>query len=242
MNIQGSSGNIGIGTASPNVPLHVARAGHNVTGNLTLLTTFTDPTDIKGILLGYNQSSQAGIIYSENNTGVGSPLEFWTYNGSSFAPRMTFTQGGNLLINQTNQMNSAYKLDVNGSARVNEIVVNTTGADIVFRSTYKLPKLTKLKSYINKNHHLPEIASAEEMQKDGLALGEMNTKILQKVEELTLYLIDKDKQLSDQNVKIAVQQKEIDQLKRQQINNKEQNARVAALEKALSKLTSNSKD
>jgi len=56
------TGNVGIGTTSPNVPLHVSRYGNNVTGNLTLLTTFTDPTGIKGVSLGYNQSSQAGII------------------------------------------------------------------------------------------------------------------------------------------------------------------------------------
>ena len=79
------------------------------------------------------------------------------------------------------------------------------GANCTFlqykRRHYKLPKLSEVKNYIETNHHLPEIPSAEEMQKEGMNVGELNTKLLQKIEELTLYLID--------------QQKEIEQLKQQ---------------------------
>lgn len=217
-----TSGNFGIGTTSPIVPLHVAQYGNNVTGDLTLLTKFTDPTGIKGISLGYNQSSQGGIIYSENNTGTGSPLEFWTYNGSSFAPRMVFAQDGNLLIGKTSQTNSAYKLDINGSARANEIVVNTTGADFVFDHQYKLPKLSEVKTYIDDNHHLPEIPSAEDMKKDGLNVGEINIKLLQKVEELTLYSIEQNKQITEQNEQMTEQNKEVTQQNKQIVNQQKQ--------------------
>jgi len=62
-----------------------------------------------------------------------------------------------------------------------------------------------------------------------MSIGEINTKLLQKVEELTLYIIEKDKQLTEQNTKLT----------EQQIKNNEQEARIAALEKTISKLIGN---
>ncbi len=189
-----SNGNIGIGTAVPKVPLEVAKYGNNVTGDMTLLTTFTDPTGIKGISLGYNQSSQAGIIYSENNTGVGSPLEFWTYNGSSFASRMVFTQGGNLGIGIASP---AEKLAVNGNIRAKEVKVETANwPDYVFKKEYPLPTLQQTEQHIRENGHLQGIPSAAEVKANGIDLGEMNAKLLQKIEELTLHVIEIGKKVN----------------------------------------------
>jgi len=136
--------------------------------------------------------------------------------GTGGVDRLSVLNNGNVLIGQLGsngqpgQINSAYKLDVNGSVRANGIVVNITGADFVFEPTYKLASLTTVKQYIDINHHLPEIASAKEMQKGGLDLGQNQIKLLQKVEELTLYLIEKDKQLTDEKEKNTKQQQQID--------------------------------
>jgi hypothetical protein len=108
---------------------------------------------------------------------------------------------GNVLIGKTSQANSGYKLDVNGNARGNEVVVNTTGADFVFEPGYSLMPLTTLDKYLQANHHLPGVAPAQEMTQNGLNVGENQTILLQKVEELTLYVIQ--------------QQKEIEELKKQ---------------------------
>jgi hypothetical protein len=86
-------------------------------------------------------------------------------------------------------------LDVNGNARMNEVVVNSTGADFVFAPAYHLPSLQYLDSYIHQQHHLPGIASASQMQKEGMDLGENQTRLLQKVEELTLYIIEQNKKI-----------------------------------------------
>jgi len=107
------------------------------------------------------------------------------------------------------------KLAVNGTVLAQEVTVDSNPADwpdYVFAKTYGLRSLTEVKSYIDKNQHLPELPSAEEVQKDGLKLGEMNKLLTKKVEELTLYMIDKDKQVKDLNSKLTAQQAEINKL------------------------------
>ena len=124
-------------------------------------------------------------------------------------------QGGNILIGETSQTNTAYKLDVNGNARIDQVVVNTTGADYVFDPGYRLIPLKELDLYLQQ-HHLPGIAPAGQMQKDGLDLGDNQTRLLAKVEELTLYAIDQQKQielLKDKLKSAESLQSPIDELK-----------------------------
>ncbi len=66
--------------------------------------------------------------------------------------------------------------------------------DYIFAHDYKLPTLEQLRSYIEQNHHLPEVPSAKEMEADGLKVGEMNLLLLKKIEELTLYVIELKKE------------------------------------------------
>ncbi|HTK18819.1 MAG TPA: hypothetical protein VL442_04880 [Mucilaginibacter sp.] len=171
----------------------------------------------QGLYLGWNKSGYLGEANLVSNIGGGTGGFTFdnTIDGTSFTRLVTITGNGNMLIGQSTQANSAYKLDVYGKARANEIVVNTSGADFVFGKQYALPKLSDVKTYIDKNQHLPEIPSAKEMQTNGMSVGEINTKLLQKVEELTLYLIEKDKQDKEKDVKFAQQQKQIDELKEQ---------------------------
>ena len=102
---------------------------------------------------------------------------------------------GNVLIGKISQLNPAYKLDVAGSIRADEIKVNTTGADFVFEPDYELKSLHEVETFIKENKHLPEIDPASEMEAEGANLGELNTKLLQKIEELTLYMIDINKEV-----------------------------------------------
>ncbi|OKS87296.1 hypothetical protein RG47T_2755 [Mucilaginibacter polytrichastri] len=70
-------------------------------------------------------------------------------------------------------------------------MVRSAWPDYIFNPSYHALNLSDIKAYIDKNHHLPEIPSAQEVAKSGINLGEMNTKLLKKIEELTLYLIEK---------------------------------------------------
>lgn len=97
-----------------------------------------------------------------------------------------------------------YPLDVYGTIRAREIKVDMNGktADFVFESDYKLRSLNDVESFISKNKHLPEIPSAKDMEKDGVKQGEMNQKLLQKIEELTLYIIEQNKRIEKLEKKI----------------------------------------
>lgn len=127
---------------------------------------------------------------------------------------------GNILIGKTTQTNTTYLLDVNGNIRSNKLVINTTGADFVFNPAYKLRSLFELENYINSYHHLPEIESAETMQANGMDVGKIQTQLLQKIEELTLYTIDQNKMQQTQqniienlNTQLKSQQKLLEELK-----------------------------
>ena len=85
-----------------------------------------------------------------------------------------------------------------GVIRANEILVNTvSGADYVFDKSYDLRPLSEVQSYIHQNKHLPEIPSAAEMQENGVNMNELQMQLLQKVEELTLYIIQQEQRIQE---------------------------------------------
>lgn len=91
-----------------------------------------------------------------------------------------------------------HKLDVRGTIRANEILVNiVSGADFVFDDSYQLRPLSELKEFVEENRHLPEIPSAAEMQENGLNMNEFQIQLLQKIEELTLYIIQQEQRIKE---------------------------------------------
>ncbi len=98
-------------------------------------------------------------------------------------------------------------LSVNGKIRAQEIKVETANwPDYVFADGYKLPSLKETAEFIDKNNHLPGVPKAAEIEQDGLSLGEMNKILLQKIEELTLHMIDKDKRIEALEKKLGENQ------------------------------------
>lgn len=88
------------------------------------------------------------------------------------------------------------KLAVNGNIYAQKLKITQQGwADYVFEPTYKLMPLNELEAYINKNKHLPDVPSAVEVETKGLDLGDNQTILLQKIEELTLYVIELKKEI-----------------------------------------------
>lgn len=82
-------------------------------------------------------------------------------------------------------------MSVNGSIGCKELTVTDTGwADFVFDDGYNLPTLQYVEDFIKTNKHLPDVPSSEEVKKNGVSVGDSQRILLQKIEELTLYLID----------------------------------------------------
>ena len=116
--------------------------------------------------------------------------------------QMRITSAGNVGIGTFNT--KGYKLAVAGSVIATSVTVKvlTAWPDYVFQDDYHLPSLTDVKQYIALNKHLPDLPSANKISSEGLDLGNMNILLTKKIEELTLYVIEKDNELKKQQAQI----------------------------------------
>jgi hypothetical protein len=111
---------------------------------------------------------------------------------------------------------TGYALSVNGKAVCTEVLVDAVAnwPDYVFHNDYKLMSLGELEKSIKENNHLPGIPSAATAEESGILLGDMQKKLLEKVEELTLYTIQQDKQITDLQKKYEELQKTVEKQNR----------------------------
>ncbi len=100
---------------------------------------------------------------------------------------------------QGDYRNMGYKLAVNGGIICEEVkvIANVPDADYVFEKDYMLMSLSELEAFIQNNKHLPNIPSAEQFKTEGYKIGDMDEMLLRKIEELTLYIIDLEKQINE---------------------------------------------
>ena len=90
-----------------------------------------------------------------------------------------------------------HRLEVNGTIRSKEVIVEAVNwPDYVFSKEYDLPSLTSIEKYISEHKHLPNIPSASEVEMNGQLLGETQKKMMEKIEELTLYIIQLEKRIT----------------------------------------------
>jgi hypothetical protein len=205
MRIDGN-GNVGIGTTSPSYALDVAggviKAGNALTmqsslqqqnnwqrGNVSY-GVYWNPSALNWSVTDqtYNQASlqidgSGSLLYTSHSGALSSPQTDAQWHAFD---RFYVRYDGNVGIGTTNPTS---KLSVNGTIQAKEVVVNTGWADYVFSPKYRLRPLSEVAAYIQQNHHLPEIPSEAEVKEQGVSLGEMQSKLLAKVEELTLHMI-----------------------------------------------------
>lgn len=138
---------------------------------------------------GLGTSGNMFYFFHTKQDGTGPADYYMVANGNTG----NVTIGGGL---DTQEAVTPYKLAVNGAIGARRIRVQQgPWADHVFYDDYDLPKLSDIEKYIKKNKHLEGIPSQEEVHKDGIDLGEMNKLLLQKIEELTLHIIDLNKKV-----------------------------------------------
>jgi hypothetical protein len=164
----------------------------------------TQPYERKGgasIMTTLGEAGKGGLAIAAKHTNA--VITFHT--GASSTERMKIWPSGSVSIGTCASDPTLYKLVVEGKVGAREVQVTASGwPDYVFSPDYKLPSLSALDIFVRENKHLPEIPTAAEVEKNGIALGELNALLLKKVEELTLYLIDQQKQIDE--LKAAVKQ------------------------------------
>ncbi len=173
-----ATGGVGIGTTAPQRNLHIAGPNAGI---------YLDSTGGQSSLQFAEAGAQKWNFYKTGSAT--NDLSF--HNGTTdvlYLQRST----GNVGIGTTAP---PYKLAVKGTIGAQEVIVTATSgwSDYVFNPGYRASPLSEVEKYIDKNHHLPGIPSAEEVAQDGLNIGDMQAKLLAKIEELTLHMIDEEK-------------------------------------------------
>lgn len=220
-----NSGNVGIGTTSPNSGLHLRNPNgpaslivqgkqEGTVGNnasLILSTEYSTANNTSG-----SQTGRKTIIRSiaNNAWGENPRLGFLTSPNKDTYPieRMSISPNGNIGIGTTTPQE---KLTVKGKILCEEVevVVDANAPDYVFekyyegdsklKPSYSMPSLEEVEVYTKANKHLPEVPSAQDFKDNGMDLKKMNMVLLQKIEELTLYTIEQEKRIKALENKVS---------------------------------------
>jgi hypothetical protein len=209
-------GNVGIGTTTTSEKLTVA-------GNILAQVSLNFQDNTKFTVTNANVPSLTLTPFSMPKYGIAAPnttgaADLWIsgnnairmFTGSNPIPTV------NILSDKVGigTLNPDEKLTVNGTIHATEVkVTQTVPADYVFqkyytgkselKSDYTMPTLAEIENFTKKNHHLPNVPSAQEIQQKGVSLGEMSNVLLQKVEELTLYAIEQNKVIEELKTQVA---------------------------------------
>ena len=110
-------------------------------------------------------------------------------------------------------------LAVNGTITAKQLKLRQDNwPDYVFDSSYRLPALSDVEHYIRQEHHIPGIASAADVRKDGADVGDMQAVMMKKIEELTLYVIEQQKELEQERGEIKILKRELQKREIKTIN------------------------
>jgi len=203
------TGRVGIGVETPKEKLHVNGAvrGHGTGGALQIKTDYgyvtVGPqtsayahlsTDRPAFLMNRPLTLQTGTLSSLDNGGLSLQTAGQT--------RLTVDGGGRVGIGTASPQ---YDLDVKGRIRATEVIIHHIDSfpDYVFRPDYELRTVNEVEGYIREHGHLPGLPSATEVGQQGVSLSRLQLQLLEKVEELTLYVISQQRMLERQQEEIV---------------------------------------
>lgn len=188
-----TEGKVGINTVTPSASLDI-QSKYNANNPVGLKMFYTGTWDNVNYASNFRfldiASTEGGKILQANGYGVGVGIDPPLY---ASADKLYVNGNVGIGTNAT----QGYKLAVAGSVIAESIKVKLQNAwpDYVFNPQAELPSLKYVEAFISGNRHLPEIPSASQVQSEGIDVGEMNVKLLKKIEELTLYLIKQNKDI-----------------------------------------------
>ncbi|TAE33588.1 MAG: hypothetical protein EAZ91_02965 [Cytophagales bacterium] len=195
-------GNVGIGTSNPQSTLNVSTTGENAVridgaNPYVLFRHVNDGGSEYGFIRTwtinpFNPAGYHGLELGVPPASSGQPAKHLLFS-TNYNLRMVVLDNGNVGIGINNP---AQKLAVNGTIRARELIVETANwPDYVFGRNFRLKPLAEVEQFIQTHHHLPDIEPASTMEQNGVAVADVTRRMMQKVEELTLYVIRQDKQI-----------------------------------------------
>lgn len=193
-NTQSPIGFVGINTPAPTAYLHVKKGYSNFTTARIGLSVFD---------IGQQDSTAIRGGNSQNNGGL-------SLNATTTANVFIAGGGGDvMMINPNTKVcigttSKDERLNVKGTIKSEELVVATGWADYVFDDKYKLKSLEEVNDFILQHKHLPGVPTAVEIQAKGLRVAESSTKMMEKIEELTLYIIEQNDRLKKLEKEIVI--------------------------------------
>ncbi|MCX2680350.1 tail fiber protein [Galbibacter sp. EGI 63066] len=232
--IADENGNIGLGIDNPEARLDIyseMRISSRNERDNTYLRINRGSSGRDRAVVSFGQGNQykwhVGLLYrggaANSDFFISQQSEIRDGNGNYVhTPDFTIKQNGNIGIGTENP---DARLTVVGDVHAQEVKVDLNGAvapDYVFKEDYELKTLEEVKRFIQSEGHLPNIPSANEMEEEGINLKAMNLKLLEKIEELTLYAIEQHKTNDQQSKFIKTLLSRLEKLEKQNIELSEQ--------------------
>lgn len=191
--VSNATGFVGVGTSTPESQLHI-------NGQLLLespyIFTGTGPTELNRYISLLNSPS----AQSASGLKAGGVLVSDSYNYANPGKNDLIVKGKVSIGTPTTSSTNGYTLAVNGKIGAHDVQLERTSnawPDYVFAENYQLPTLAEVERFIKENKHLKDVPSAEEIEKNGYSATGMDAVLLQKVEELTLYILQQQKQIEE---------------------------------------------
>ncbi len=201
-----NSGFLGLNNTNPWAPITI--------------NTVSESSKNKGVAIAFDGTNypEMGYRFKANGSNYyqvlynGSSINWKHYEDGNYVSKMSLSNSGALGIGTTST--GTHKLAVAGSIGARKVVVEPDAwSDFVFENDYDLQSLDEIESFVTENKHLPGIPSKAEVTEDGINLGEMDAKLLQKIEELTLYIIQMNKDMKKMKAKNEQLEKQVHILK-----------------------------
>ena len=193
--VDADANEVGIGTSAPLGKLHITQTEN--TESFYLDATAGTSTEIMDINAGVMTTGQ-DIIDLSMSTGSSNTAAFIEASNAG----IKFQVNGDGHVGVGTAASSIYALQACGSIRAEEVIVETGWCDYVFEDDYNLMDLKDVASYIDANKHLPGIPAASVIESEGMPVAEMSANFMEKIEELTLYTIEQDRQIDNLNAQI----------------------------------------
>jgi hypothetical protein len=193
---------IGISTDNPTAKLYINGVGDATTAMIINGTDAVLQIQDNGTSKGFIRTDGNDMVIGTNISNTSGKTIIRTNN----TDRLYVANNGQVTIGGDVPPAGGYKLAVKGEIAATDFIVRSLGAwpDYVFEPNYKLKTLDEVESFIKDNKHLPNIPDAAAVAKNGFAISDMQKRMMEKIEELTLYLIEAKKEINELKNKFKI--------------------------------------